>query len=156
MARSFWRLIHLCLALGTGYQLSMMGTPTCCLFMCPGLAYKVEILRVTSQERDPAEHSIFFVVVQSLSHVHSLLPHGQQHTRLPCPSPSPRACSNWCPLSQWCYLTISSTVVPFSFCLQSFHQGFFQQVSSSHQVAQGLELQLQHQSFQWIFKFNFL
>ena len=120
MARSFWRLIHLCLALGTGYQLSMMGTPTCCLFMCPGLAYKVEILRVTSQERDPAEHSIFFVVVQSLSHVHSLLPHGQQHTRLPCPSPSPRACSNWCPLSQWCYLTISSSAALFSSCPQSF------------------------------------
>ena len=45
--------------------------------------------------------------------------HGLQHTRLPCPSLSPRACSNSCPLSRWCYLTISSSVTLF-FCLQSF------------------------------------
>ena len=50
----------------------------------------------------------------------SLQPHGLQHTRLPCPSLSPRVCSNSCPLSQWCHPTISSSVVPFSSCLQSF------------------------------------
>ena len=50
----------------------------------------------------------------------SLRPHGLQHARLPCPSPTPRACSNSCPLSQWCHPTISSSVVPFSSCLQSF------------------------------------
>ena len=50
----------------------------------------------------------------------SLWPHGLQHTRLPCPSPSPRVCSNSCPLSRWCHTTISSSLVPFSFCLQSF------------------------------------
>ena len=44
----------------------------------------------------------------------SLWPHGLQHARLPCPSLSPRACSNSCPLSQWCHPTISSSVVPFS------------------------------------------
>ena len=49
----------------------------------------------------------------------SLWPHGLQHSRLPCPSPSPRACSNSCPLSWWCHPTISS-VVPFSSCPQSF------------------------------------
>ena len=49
----------------------------------------------------------------------SLWPHGLQHARLPCPSPTPRAYSNSCPLSQWCHPTISSSVVPFS-CLQSF------------------------------------
>ena len=49
-----------------------------------------------------------------------LQPHGLQHARFPCPSPSPRACSNSCPLSQWCYPTISSSVVPFFSCLQSF------------------------------------
>ena len=49
----------------------------------------------------------------------SLHPHGLQHARLPCPSPTPGACSNSCPLSQWCHPTISSSVVPFS-CLQSF------------------------------------
>ena len=50
----------------------------------------------------------------------SLQPHGLQHDRLPCPSPSPGVCSNSCPLSQWCHPTISSSVVPFSFCPQSF------------------------------------
>ena len=50
----------------------------------------------------------------------SLQPHGLQHARLPCPSLSPGVCSNSCPLSQWCYLSISSSAAPFSFCLQSF------------------------------------
>ena len=50
----------------------------------------------------------------------SLQPHGLQHSRLPCPSLPPRVCSNSCPLSRWCYLTISSSVTPFSFWLQSF------------------------------------
>ena len=50
----------------------------------------------------------------------SLRPHGLQHTRLPCPLPTPGACSNSCPSSQWCHPTISHSVVPFSFCLQSF------------------------------------
>ena len=45
---------------------------------------------------------------------------GLQHARLPCPSLSPGACSNSCPLSQWCHLTISPSVVPFSSHLQSF------------------------------------
>ena len=49
----------------------------------------------------------------------SLRPHGLQHARLPCPSPTPGAYSNSCPLHQWCHSTISSSVVPFS-CLQSF------------------------------------
>ena len=49
----------------------------------------------------------------------SLRPHGLQHARLPCPSPTPRACSSSCPSSWWCHLTISSSVVPFS-RLQSF------------------------------------
>ena len=47
-------------------------------------------------------------------------PHGLQHARLPCPSPSPGACSNSCPLSWWCHPTISSSTAPFSSCLQSF------------------------------------
>ena len=50
----------------------------------------------------------------------SLWSHGQQHARLPCPSPTPRACTHSWPLSQWCHPTISSSVIPFSFCLQSF------------------------------------
>ena len=50
----------------------------------------------------------------------SLRPHGLQHNRLPCPSPTPGACSNSCPSSWWCHPTISSSVVPLSFCPQSF------------------------------------
>ena len=50
----------------------------------------------------------------------SLRPHGLQHTRLPCPSPTPGAYSNSCPLSRWHHPTISSSVVPFSSSLQSF------------------------------------
>ena len=50
----------------------------------------------------------------------SLCPHALQHTRPPCPSPTPRVYSNSCPLSQWCHPTISASVVPFSSCLQSF------------------------------------
>ena len=47
-------------------------------------------------------------------------PHGLQHARLPCPSPTPRACSNSCLLSPWCHPTISPSVVPVSSCPQSF------------------------------------
>ena len=50
----------------------------------------------------------------------SLKPRGLQHTRLLCPSPSPEVCSNLCPLSRRCHPTISSSVVPFSSCPQSF------------------------------------
>ena len=62
----------------------------------------------------------FSLVLFSLSVVSdSLWPYGLQDTRLPCPSPTPEACSNSCPSTQWCHPTISSSVVPFS-CLQSF------------------------------------
>ena len=61
-----------------------------------------------------------FSSLQLLSCVHFLQPHGLQHARLPCPSPTPGACANSCPSSQWCHPTISSSVVPFSSCLQSF------------------------------------
>ena len=50
----------------------------------------------------------------------SLWPHRLQQARLPCSSPSPGACSNSCPLNQWCHPTISSSIIPFSSCLQSF------------------------------------
>ena len=50
----------------------------------------------------------------------SLWPQGLQHTNFPCPSPSPRACSNSCPLSWWSHSSISSSVSPFSSCPQSY------------------------------------
>ena len=80
----------------------------------------------------------------------SLRPHGLQHARPPCPSPTPGVYPNPCPLSWWCHPTISSSVIPSppAFNL-SQPQGLFQWVSSSNQVAEVLQFQLQHQSFQW-------
>ena len=61
----------------------------------------------------------------------SLQPHGLQHARLPCPSPSPCVFSHSCPLHGWCHPDISPSVIPFSSCLQSFlSSGLFQWVSS--------------------------
>jgi len=83
----------------------------------------------------------------------SLWPHGLQHARLPCPSLSLVVCSHSCPFSLWCCLTISSSAAPspFAFSL-SQHQGLFQWVRSLYQVTNVLALQLQHQSFLWIFR----
>ena len=80
----------------------------------------------------------------------SLWLHGLQHARSPCRSSTPRLYSNFCPSSQWCHPTTSSSVIPSppTFSL-SQHQGLFQWVSSPHQVARVLEFQLQHLSFQW-------
>ena len=82
--------------------------------------------------------SIFTVYLSPFSSVQftcsvmsdSLWPHGLQHARVPCPSPTPRIYSNSCSMSQWCHPTISSSVVPFSSCLQSFP------VSGSFQMSQ--------------------
>ena len=81
----------------------------------------------------------------------TLWPHGLQHLRLPCPSPTPRAWSKSCSSSWWCHPIISSSVYNFS-----QHQGLFKWVSSSHQLAKVLEFQHQHRSFQWIFSTDFL
>ena len=64
-------------------------------------------------------------LINSVQFSHSVVsdswrPHGLQHARLPCPSPTPRAYSNSCPLSRWCHPTISSSIGPFSSHLQSF------------------------------------
>ena len=102
--------------------------------------------------------AILFITMFSLSFGHSVVsnslqPHGLQHVRLPCPSLSHRICSDSCSLSWWCHPTISSSVIPFSSALNlSQHQW----VGSLHQVTKVLELQLQHQSSQWIFRTDFL
>ena len=82
-------------------------------------------------------------------------PRGLQHPRLSRLSPTPGAFSNSCALSWWCHPTISSSVIPSAFNLPQ-QQGLFQGVSSSRQVAKVLEFQLQHQSFQWILRTDFL
>ena len=70
--------------------------------------------------RKPERTAFPVVVVQSLSPVRLHNPMNCRTPGLPCPSVSPTVCSNSCPLSQWCHPTISSSVVPFSSCLQSF------------------------------------
>ena len=77
--------------------------------------------------RDPAARDLTLRIASSPSLLFccpvvsdSSQAHGLQHARLSCPSPSPRACSNSCALSRWCHPPISSSVVPFSSCLQSF------------------------------------
>ena len=71
-------------------------------------------------------HIIYSVQFSHSVVSNSLQPHEPQHTRPPCPSPTPRVYRNSCPLSRWCHLTISSSVIPFSFRLQSFpSSGYF-------------------------------
>ena len=101
--------------------------------------------------------SDLFRSVQSSVMSNSLWPHGLQHSRLPCPSPLPE-------LTQTHIHRVGDTIQPshallspspLSFNLPQ-HQGLFQLVSSSHQVAEVLELPLQHQFFQWICRIAFL
>ena len=113
----------------------------------------------------------FLLLFSSFVMSDSWWPHGHllsypSHAKLPCPSQSPRVCSNSCSWSWWCHPNNSSSVAPFSSCPQSFfffsalnlspQQGLFQWVCWSHQVARELELQFQHQSFQWIFRVDWL
>ena len=73
----------------------------------------------------------------------SLRPHESQHTRPPCPSPTPGVHPDSHPSSHWCHPAISSSVVLFSSCPQSFqHQSLFQWVNSLHELAKVLEFQL--------------
>ena len=102
---------------------------------------------------DITAHIYIYSLVQFSPSVVSdfLWPHEPQHARPPCPSPTPGVYPNPCPLNWWCHPTISSSVVPFSSCPQSFPaSGSFQMSQFSlHQLAKVLEFQHQHQSFQW-------
>ena len=122
--------------------------------------YSCHLFLISSASLRSLPFQSFIVPISSVQFSCSVMPlqsHGLQHTRLLCPSPTPGAYSNSCPLSQCCHPAISSSVIPFSSRLQSFqNQGLFQWVSSSHQAAKILEFQLQHQSFQWIFRADFL
>ena len=123
-------------------------------------------MRAMELLRRGTEASLLLIhVVHSVTKSDSLWSHGLQHTRLPSPSLSPGVCSDSWPLGWWCYLTISSSAAchppppatPYATAFNlSQHQGLFQWAGSSHQMAKVLELQLQHQSLQWIFRPDFL
>ena len=101
--------------------------------------------------------SFQFSSVQSLSRVQLFVTPWLQHARPPCLTPTPRVHPNPCPLSQWCLPTIFSSVIPFFFCPKSFPaSGSFpmSQLFASH--GQILEFQLQHQTFQWTHRTDFL
>ena len=82
---------------------------TCLIALASAIQYLTQVVRMESL------FQISHLVVSD-----SLQPHGLQHPRPPCPSPTHRVYSNSCPLSQWCHPTISSSVIPFSSHLQSF------------------------------------
>ena len=83
------------------------------------------LLRITTNHSESLQRGLFAEQFSSAqfsrsSVSDSLRPHGLQHTRLPCPSPTDGVYSDSCPLSRWCHPTISSSVIPFSSSLQSF------------------------------------
>ena len=83
-------------------------------------AFKTDVNQLLHISRDRQTNQFSSVHFSRSSVSNSLQPHGLQHVRLPCPSPTPGACSNSCPLNQWCHPTISSSVIPFSSRLPSF------------------------------------
>ena len=107
------------------------------------------------ENMDSQSYIHFAVIVQPQSHIWLFVTPWTVVHQASLSSLFPGVCSGSCPLSWWCYLTISSSANLFSFCLQSFPaSALFQWVSSSHQVAKVLKLQ--HQSFQWKVRIDFL
>ena len=105
---------------GTGLAALQLRGPTC--VSCTGRPIPTHCASRAVLESTYSSGSRQFSSVQFSHSVisDSLRPHGLQHTRLPCPSPTPRACSNSCPSCRWCHPTIASSVIPFSSRLQSF------------------------------------
>ena len=95
--------------------------------------------------------------VQPLSQSNFLWPHGLQHARFPCLTPTPRNSSNSCPLSQWCHPTISSSVIAFSSCLQSFWvSGSIPMSQLFTSDGQSTGASASASALQWIFRVDFL
>ena len=104
-----------------------------------------------------SQHSVHFSSVQLLSHVWLFATPWTAAHQASLSFTNPWSLLKLMSIELEIHTTISSSIVPFSSCLQYFqHQGLFQWVSSSHQVAKVLEFPLQHQPFQWIFKTDFL
>ena len=106
------------------------------------------------------EENLWQISVQFSSVAQSCLtlqPHGLQHTRSPCPSPTPGVYSKPCALSQWCYPTISSSVIPFFSCLQSSPaSGFFQMSQLFPSGGQSIGVLVSTTVLQTIFRTDFL
>ena len=126
-----------------------------CLYaiVCIGVTFDFRMIIIFP---DGAEHSAHIQFSHSVVS-DSLWPHELQHARPPCPSPPPSVYSNSCPLSQWCHPTISSSVVPFPSCLQSFPASgsfpvsqFFASGGQSTGVSASASVIL------WIFRTDFL
>ena len=113
--------------------------------------------QITEEIRKETKICIFSVHFSRSVVSDTLQPHESQHTRLPCPSPNPEFTQTYV---HW----VSDAIHPSHLLSPpsppalnlSQHEGLFQRVSSSHQVAKGLVPQLQHQSFQWMFRVDFL
>ena len=115
------------------------------MFLCFGVVVSVGDVG----EEIVNSKSLLIFVVQSSIHVQ----HGLQHARPPCSSTSPGICPSSCSLHQWCCPAIPSLMPPSPSALKlSQHQGLFWWAVCSHQMTKILELHLQHQSFQWIFR----
>ena len=80
----------------------------------------MEFRELRGEWKHPWTGKLSSIIFSHLVASDSLWPHGLQHARLPCPSLTPGACSNSCPSSRWCHPTVSSSVIYFSSCLQSF------------------------------------
>ena len=132
-------------------EFSRQGYWSGCHFLLQGKWLANEKGQMVTAKKMKAPHGQFSSIAQLC-----LVPHGLQHARLPCPSPTPRACVWECPSSWWCHQSISSSVIHSPAFSLYQHQGLFQWTSSSHQEAKVLEFQLQYQFFQWIFRTDFL
>ena len=112
-----------------------------------------QLIKPAISNKITRNNPFYYCPVDCLAVSDSLRPQGLQHARLLCRPPSPRACSNSCHLSQWCYLIISSSVVPFFFCLQSFPaSGSFPM--SQFFTSGGQSIHLQHQPRSFIFSIS--
>ena len=144
---------------------SSIGTRKDLVFICFTIKFCC-ILNLTSTstvliwknflyERESENLLLFPPTLHSVQFSHSVVsdslwPHYLQHTRPPCPSPTPGVYSNSCPSSRWCHPAISSSVVPFSSYPQSLPaSGSFPVSQLFWWGGQVLEFQLQHQYFQW-------
>ena len=113
-----WIRTHLSMQ-GTWVRSLVWDNPTCLGAYAPQLLSQGAATTEASVPRACALQQEFRSVQYSVMS-NSLQPHGLQHARPPCPSPTPGVYSNSCPSSWWCHPTILSSVVPFSSCLQSF------------------------------------